>query len=75
MPVGDMLVQNILPYDELSSLSFGRAQCEFANKLVSLRAELRHEENKYREQMGEHASEGGFLLVPGLSLLGFFGRR
>lgn len=57
MSVGGMLVQNILSYNEPSGLSFGRAQCEFANKLVSLCAELRHEENKCRGQMDELVSK------------------
>ena len=54
MSVGGMLVQNILSYNDPNDLCFRRTQCEFANKLVSLCAELRCDESRCRERMDEH---------------------
>jgi len=54
MSVGEMLVRNILSYNDPSGLCFRRTQCEFANKLVSLCAELRNDESTCREQMDGH---------------------
>ena len=54
MSVGRILVRNMLSYNDPSGLRFRKAQCEFANKLVSLCAELRDDENGCREQMDVH---------------------
>ena len=39
------------------AVSVSEVQCDFANKLVSLCVELRHEEDKCREQMDERVSK------------------